>query len=123
MALTSTLCCAFSFDIALVSARPAARLTLVGVELAFGALAPMLSTLTMRPHLRCFMPGSARRQRRMAANSLRSRSPCQSASVTVSNALAWLMPALFTRMSTLPKSASIFFQVSAIGSALETSQE
>ena len=117
------LCLAFSCDIALVSAMPAARLTLVGVELALGALAPMLRTLTMRPHLRSRMPGSASRQMRMAANSLRSRSPCQSSSVTVSKALAWLMPALFTTMSTLPKSAMTFFQVSAIGAALETSQE
>ena len=54
----------------------------------------------------------------MAANSLRSRSPCQSSSVTVSNALAWLMPALLTTMSTLPKSATTFFQVSAIGCGL-----
>ena len=59
MALTSTPCCAFSWLSALVSARPAARLTLVGVELALGALAPMFSTLTMRPHLRSRMPGSA----------------------------------------------------------------
>jgi hypothetical protein len=41
----------------------------------------------------------------------------------VSNALAWLTPALLTTMSTLPKSASIFFQVSAIGAAFETSQD
>ena len=104
-------------------ARPAARLTLVGVESAPGALAPMFSTLTTRPHLRSRMPGSARRSRRMAANSFRSRSPCQSSSVTVSNALAWLMPALLTTMSTLPKSPVTFFQVSAIGCAFETSQE
>ena len=62
MAFTSTLCGAFSLESALVRARPAARLTLVGVELAPGALAPMLSTLTTRPHLRSRMPGSARRQ-------------------------------------------------------------
>ena len=59
----------------------------------------------------------------MAANSFRSRSPCQSSSVTVSKALAWLMPALLTTMSTLPKSALTFFKVSAIGWALATSQE
>ena len=37
MAFTSTPCWAFSWLIALVSARPAARLTLVGVEFAPGA--------------------------------------------------------------------------------------
>ena len=123
MALTSTLCRAFSWLSTLVSASPAARLTLVGVELAPGALAPMFSTLTMRPQLRLRMPGSARRASRMAANSLRSRSLCQSSSVTVSNGFAWLTPALLTRMSTLPKSATTWSKVSAIRWALETSQE
>jgi len=70
IALTSTPCGAFSLESALVSASPAARLTLVGVESAPGALAPMLSTLTMRPHLRSRMPGSAARHRRIAAKQL-----------------------------------------------------
>src|SRR5689334_3032813 len=77
-ALTSTLWGAPSPANTLVKAMPAARVTAVGAPLAGGALAPVLSTLLMRPQRRCFIPGNAARQSRIAANSLRSMSCCQS---------------------------------------------
>ena len=77
MALTSTLCGAPSLASTLVSARPAARDIEVGTLSARGALAPMLSTLMMRPQRRSFICGEARRMSRMAANSFCSRSQLQ----------------------------------------------
>ena len=57
MAFTSTLCGANSADSALVIAMPAARDTEVGMLFGRGALAPMLSTLMMRPQRRSFICG------------------------------------------------------------------
>ena len=88
---------------ALVSAMPAARETEVGVDPPGGALAPILSTLMMRPHLRSRMAGSASRESRMAAKSFRSRSSCQSASVTSRKPPRWDVPALLIRISTWPR--------------------
>ncbi len=70
MALTSTLCGAPSPASTLVSAMPAARDTAVGALAGRGALAPILSTLMMRPQRRSFMPGSARRASRIAREQL-----------------------------------------------------
>ena len=64
-----------------VNAMPAARDTAVGAPPARGALAPMFSTLMIRPQLRCFIPGQASRASRIAANSFSSRSSCQISSV------------------------------------------
>ena len=41
----------------------------------------------MRPHLRAFMPGQTSLEKRIAANSLRSRSSCQASSEMFSNAI------------------------------------
>jgi hypothetical protein len=120
--LTSTLCGAPSIDIALVSAICAARLTEVGALSAPGALAPMLSTLMMRPHLRCFICGIRMRQKRICANSLRSRSDCHCASVSVSDGPRVDWPALLTKMSTLPNSLLHCAQAASIGAAFDTSQ-
>ena len=84
---------------------PAARDTEVGALAARGAFAPMLSTLMMRPHLRSFICGMTRRQKRTAANSFSSRSSCSSASDIASNGPAREVPALLTMMSTLPNAA------------------
>ena len=56
---------------------PAARDTEVGMLFGRGALAPMLSTLMMRPQRRSFICGATRRIRRTAANSFCSMSPMQ----------------------------------------------
>src|SRR5437016_5838291 len=120
--LTSTLCGAPSCDSALVNAIWAARLTEVGALSAPGALAPMLRTLMMRPHLRCFIGGSSSRQKRIWANSLRSRSACHCSSVRVSDGPRVDWPALLTKMSTLPNSEMIWSQACLIASGFETSQ-
>src|ERR1700733_14388831 len=85
MAFTSTLCGASSCDSALVMAMPAAREIDVGLLLGRGALAPMLSTLMMRPQRRSFICGAASRISRTAANSFNSRSSCRVSSVSLSN--------------------------------------
>src|SRR6516164_7143495 len=69
IALTSTLCGAPSCESTLVSAMPAARVIEVGALPPRGALAPILSTLMMRPHRRSFICGHTSRVSRMAANS------------------------------------------------------
>ena len=86
-----------------MKAMPAARDTAVGAPLARGALAPRFSTLMIRPHLRCCMPGQTSRAKRIAANSFSSRSSCQISSVIWVDGMAREVPALFTRISTLPK--------------------
>src|SRR6185312_1052495 len=120
---TSTLCGAPSIDIALVSAICAARLTEVGALSAPGAFAPILSTLMMRPHFRPFICGIRMRQKRICANSLRSRSDCHCASVIVSDGPRVDCPALLTKMSTLPNSLLHCAQAASIGPAFETSHE
>ena len=85
-----------------MNAMPAARDTAVGAPLARGAFAPVFSTLMMRPHLRCFMPGQTSRVSRIAANSFSSRSSCQISSVICSDGIARDWPALLIRISTLP---------------------
>ena len=101
MAFTSTLCGANSCDSALVIAMPAARDIEVGMLFGRGALAPMLSTLMMRPQRRSFICGATSRINRTAANSFSSRSSCRISSVTFSNGIARDVPALLTMMSTL----------------------
>ena len=113
-ALTRMLSGANSFASALVSAIPAARLTEVGAEVASGALAPMLSTLMMRPQRRARIPGSTARDRRMAANSFRSRSDCQKASVCSRKGPRWDVPALLIRMSTAPAASAARAQPSTV---------
>ena len=76
----------------------------------------------MRPHLRAFMPGQTSLEKRIAANSLRSRSSCQASSEMFSNAIVRAVPALLTRMSTPPRSAVIFSCAFAMSEAFETSQ-
>src|SRR5580704_3399470 len=120
--LTRTLYGAPSCDNALVNAICAARLTEVGALSAPGALAPILSTLMMRPHLRCFICGKRMRQKRICANNLRSRSACHCASVSVSDGPRVDCPALLTKMSTLPNSALACLQAASIGPAFDTSQ-
>ena len=87
------------------SAMPAARLTAVGAPPAFGAFAPRFRTLMMRPHLRSRMPGMTKRLSRIAENNFRSRSSCQTSSLTSRNAPRCDVPALFTKTSILPNSA------------------
>ena len=105
-----------------ISAMPAARDTAVGAPLARGALAPVFSTLMMRPHLRSFMPGQTSRLSRIAANSFRSRSSCHNSSVICSDGMAREMPALLIRMSALPKVEITAANVFSISSAFDTSQ-
>src|SRR5215467_8872216 len=85
IALTSTLCGAPSCESTLVSAMPAARVIEVGALPPRGALAPMLSTLMMRPQRRSFICGHTSRVSRMAANSFWSKSCCRNSSVSFSN--------------------------------------
>ncbi len=85
-------------------------------------MAAVLSTLMIRPHRRSFIPGQTRRLIRIAANNLRSKSACQILSVTASNAIARDVPALLTRISTLPKSEITLSKTSLMSEALETSQ-
>src|SRR5215831_755010 len=94
---------AYSFDSAFVSARPAARETVVGIERARGCFAPIVVIFTIRPPPCWRMCGITSRTSRIAAKSLRSRSCCHSASVTDSNSPVSDVPALFTRMSIRPK--------------------
>ena len=96
------LCGAPSCESTLVSAMPAAREIEVGALPPRGALAPMLSTLMMRPHLRSFICGQTSRVKRIAANSFWSRSCCRNSSVSFSNGLVAEVPALLTTMSILP---------------------
>ena len=103
--LTRILKPAFSFARTFVNAMPAARLTAVGAPPAFGAFAPRFRTLMMRPHLRSRMPGMTKRLSRIAENNFRSRSSCQTSSLTSRNAPRCDVPALFTKTSILPKSA------------------
>src|SRR5438552_749424 len=119
--LTSTLCGAPSCESALVNAIWAARLTEVGALSAPGALAPILRTLMMRPHLRCFICGSRMRQKRIWANSFRSRSACHCSSVSVSDGPRADCPALLTKISTLPNSELTSLQAASIAAAFETS--
>src|SRR5262245_20372557 len=105
-ALTSTLWAAPSPANTLVSAMPAARVTAVGAPLAGGALAPVLSTLMMRPQRCAFMPGNTARDSRMAANSLRSMSCCHSSSLMLSKAPRCEVPALLTKTSIWPRPAA-----------------
>jgi hypothetical protein len=104
-AFTNTLCAAYSLANTLVSAIPAARVTVVGALWARGALAPVLSTLMMRPQRRSFICGNTSRAKRICANTLRSMSACQTASVISSNFPVCEVPALLTRMSILPSAA------------------
>src|ERR1700744_5562262 len=120
--LTRILCGAPSCDIALVSAICAARLTEVGALSAPGALAPILSTLMMRPHLRCFICGIRMRQKGICANSLRSRSDCHCASVIVSDGPGVDWQGLLTKMSPLRNSLLHCAQAASIGPAFDTSQ-
>src|SRR6516165_3224871 len=69
-----------------------------------GALAPRLSTLMIRPQRRSFICGKTRRFKRIWANSFRSRSACQTSSVSSSEGPRIPWPALLTRMSILPSS-------------------
>ena len=101
--LASTLYGAPSCDSTLVKASCAARLIEVGALSAPGALAPILSTLMMRPQRRSFICGKIRRQKRTCANSLRSKSACHISSVIVSDGPRVDCPALLTKMSILPK--------------------
>ena len=87
-----------------------------------GALAAVLSTLMIRPHRRSFIPGQTSLLIRIAANSLRSKSACQISSVTDTNGIARDVPALLTRISTLPKSKMTLSKTALILEALETSQ-
>ena len=120
-AFTSTLSFAPSLASTLVSAIPAARDTAVGAPSPGGALAPMLSTLMIRPQRRARIPGIARRLSRMAAKSFRSRSACQSASEISAKGPRWLVPALLTRMSTCPNAASASRKARSHPSAVEMS--
>ena len=121
--LTSTLCGAPSIDIALVSAICAARLTEVGALSAPGALAPMLSTLMMRPHLRCFICGIRMRQKRICANSLRSRSACHCSSVMRLRRAARRLAGVVDKDVDLAEFAdSPASQAASIGPAFDTSQ-
>ncbi len=106
-----------------VSAMPAARLIVVGALPARGVLAPMFSTLITRPQRRAFICGHASRVSRIAANSLRSRSSCQIASVTDSNGAVRAVPALFTTMSMRPNRAITASKARCTSSAFETSQD
>ena len=83
-------------------AKPAARVTVVGMDLALGCLAPMFVTLIMRPHLFLRISGMAKRDKRIAANSFKSKSACQVWSVTDSNSPVAEVPALLIRMSMRP---------------------
>ena len=103
--LTRILSAANSLDKALVSASPAARVTVVGMDLARGCLAPMLVMLMMRPPPCLRMWPIARRARRIAPKSLRSKSACQVSSVTDSNTPVAEVPALLTRISMRPKAS------------------
>src|ERR1044071_2888636 len=120
--LHKTLCGAPSCDIAFVNAIWAARLTEVGALSAPGALAPILSTLMMRPHFRSFICGIKMRQKRICANNLRSRSPCHCSSVIVSDGPRIDWPALLTKISTLPNSELACLQAASLGPAFDTSQ-
>src|SRR5213079_3002375 len=73
----------------------------------------MLRTLMMRPHFRSFICGIRIRQKRICANSLRSRSPCHCSSVIVSDGPRIDWPALLTKMSTLPNSELACLQAAA----------
>src|SRR5262245_1631010 len=108
IALTSTLCGAPSCESTLVNAMPAARVIEVGALPPRGALAPMLSTLMMRPQRRSFICGHTSRVSRMAANSFWSKSCCRNSSVSFSNGLVADVPALFTTMSILPSGLHYF---------------
>src|SRR5580698_4702100 len=121
MPLTRMPCGAPSADMTFISAMPAARDTAVGAPLARGALAPVFSTLMMRPHFRSFIPGQQRRARRIAANSFRSRSSCQMSSVIWSDGIARDMPALLIRISTWPNVLITAANVLLMSSAFETS--
>jgi hypothetical protein len=121
MPFTRMPCGAPSFDSTFISAMPAARDTAVGAPFARGAFAPELSTLIIRPHFRSFIPGQHNRVSRIAANSLRSRSSCQTSSVIFSDGIARDMPALLTRMSTLPNARITSAKVFSMSAALDTS--
>src|SRR5678815_1922105 len=79
---------AYSLARDLVRLMPAARDSVVGRARAVGALPPTTVTLTICPPPRRFMCGMARRQKRTAPITLRSKSACQVASSTASNAFA-----------------------------------
>ena len=121
MPFTRTLWGAPSPASTLVSAMPAARDTAVGAPPAGGALAPVLSTLMIRPQRRCFMPGKTRRTARIAANSFNSRSSTHSASVISSKGMRREVPALLTRISTGPNAFSAVAMRRSMSSALPTS--
>ena len=69
------------------------------------------------------MPGMARRHRRIAANTLRSKSSCHISSVTLSKAIAREVPALLTSTSTLPRPSAAALNTSAHAAAVLTSAE
>jgi len=119
--LTRILSGASSFDSALVKASPAARVTVVGIDFARGCLAPMLVRFTIRPPPWRFMCGIASRARRIAANSLSSKSACHIASVAAANSPVAEVPALLTRMSSRPKAASVSATTRSQSAALLTS--
>ena len=91
----------------LVSAMPAARVTAVGPPPGRGALAPILSVLMTRPQRRSLSCGHTSRVSRMAANSFWSKSSRQISSVICSNGALRDTPALFKRISILPKAAMV----------------
>src|SRR6516165_10453937 len=82
----------------------------------------MLRTLMMRPQRRSFICGKTSRQKRICANSLRSRSACHISSVNVSEGPRVDCPALLTKMSTLPNSDMIWSYALRMSATFDTSQ-
>ena len=122
-AFTSTPSAANSDASALVIAMPAARVADVGHVCALGALASAFSELMIRPQPWLRMCGMQSRLRRIAENSFRSRSSCQSSSVMSRNGLACDVPELLTRMSTGPQTSTASACARETSSATRTSAE
>src|ERR687892_1478386 len=97
--VTRILSFARSFERPLVMAIPAAREIEVGIDDAPGVRPPRLVTLIIRPPPTLRISGIAALIRRTAAQTFKSKSASQSASLTSSKGLAIDTPALFTKIS------------------------
>ena len=100
---------------------PAARLTVVGKDLAAGALPPTIVALTIAPPPRSRMIGITLRHARTAAITLRLISACHSASSISSSPAAADLPALLTKMSTPLNRSMVTLMSSSMSEAIETS--
>src|SRR3954471_6819450 len=77
--------------------------------------------MMITPPPRCFMYGTARRDARMAGNSVSSNAACHSASVVPSRSDPAARPTLLTRMSRPPKVSTALPITSSMPAAVDTS--